>query len=79
MIEVIQSRDFVELVILHHQYISIKDSEEAIIFQPRSIIYNRETRLWELTVELLSNNKFDNNEQETYTGSGFSRISPRVH
>lgn len=79
MIEVIESPDFVDLVILYHQYISIEDSEEAIIFQPKSILFNKETKLWELTVELISNKKYDNNEYETYAGSGFSRISPRLH
>lgn len=79
MIEVHQSPDFIDVCILYTQYISIEDSEESIIFKPRSILFNKECKLWELEVELISNNKFDNNEQETYTGSGFSRISPRLH
>ena len=79
MIEVIQSPDFVYLCKLHNQYIAIEDSEEAIIFKPLAIGFNTDAGLWELTVQLLSNNKFDDNEQETYASGEFSRISSRLH
>ena len=80
MIETTVSKDFVYLCILHLQYISIEDSKEAIIFKPQSITFNKSTELWELDVELISNKKYnDNEEQQTYGSCGFFRGSPRLH
>ena len=79
MIETTVSKDFVYLCILHLQYISIEDSKEAIIFKPQSITFNKSTELWELDVELISNKKYDDNEeQQTYGSCGFFKGTPRL-
>lgn len=79
MIETTVSKDFVYLCILHLQYISIEDSKEAIIFKPQSITFNKSTELWELDVELISNKKYDDNEeQQTYGSCGFFKGTPRI-
>lgn len=72
--EVIQNPDLIYLIKLYLQYISIEDSESMVEFKPRKISFNKDVDMWELYVETIKNN----NNEETYGDSGFSRVEPRL-
>ena len=78
MIETHLSKDFVYLCILHNSYIGLKDSEDSLTFEPISILWNPKNELFELSVDVISNQQINDNESETYGSTGFFRITPRV-
>jgi len=72
--EVIQNPDLIYLIKLYLQYISIEDTDGELEFKPRKISFNKDVGMWELYVETIKNN----NSEETYGDSGFSRVEPRI-
>ena len=72
--EVIQNPDLIYLIKLYLQYISIEDADGELEFKPRKISFNKDVGMWELYVETIKNN----NNEETYGDSGFSRVEPRI-
>ena len=72
--EVIQNPDLIYLIKLYLQYISIEDTDGELEFKPRKISFNKGVDMWELYVETIKNN----NNEETYGDSGFSRVEPRL-
>ena len=72
--EVIQNPDLIYLIKLYLQYISIEDADGELEFKPRKISFNKDVDMWELYVETIKNN----NNEETYGDSGFSRVEPRL-
>lgn len=79
MIETTVSNDLVYLCMLHYEYLTIMDNSEVYKYKPISIIKDRETKLFTLTVELNSNQQINNNEQNsTERNSEFSKRTPRI-
>ena len=77
MIETTVSNDLVYLLSLHLEYINVIERSEGCEYKPISIIQDKETKLFTLTVDLSSNQQIDNNDS---TGnSEFSRRTPRVY
>ena len=73
MTEIVYSPDLVYLFKVHLQYVCLEDAE-GTVFKPEKIKLNKETKLYELYINI-SNLKEQNNEQENFGDNGFSRIS----
>ena len=76
MIETTISNDLVYLCVLHLEYLQVFENNADYEYKPISIVLDKETKLYTLTVDLISNQQIDNNDS---TGnSEFSRRTPRV-
>lgn len=76
MIETTVSNDLVYLFSLHLEYLNVMERSEGCEYKPLSIILDKETKLFTLTVELNSNQQIDNNDSTR--DSEFSRRTPRL-
>ena len=76
MIETTISNDLVYLCALHLEYIQVLEKSDNYEYKPISIVRDKETKLFTLTVDLISNQQIDNNDS---TGdSEFSKRTPRL-
>lgn len=77
MVESTFSNDIVYLCMLHHEYIVAFEGSQEYTYKPLSIIWDKDSKVFEFKVDLISNQQIDDNDS---TGdSEFSRRTPRIH
>ena len=73
MIEVVPSKDFVYLCMVYNEYLKVRDKEGEYTFKPLSLTWNKKIELFELRVDIISNQQNNHNESETEGCNEFSR------